>query len=103
MPKASAASAQAVAAQMERMGVREIDSWGEWSAGDRCGIVGTAGEFRIIGFRDDGSSVSVVGGPVLGQKRTWECRSFAPEKLTTKILKRATNASVESDEESEEE
>lgn len=90
-PKADAKSAAAVEAQMMAMGIIKIYEWNGWKAGDRCGIKDVAGEFVIESFRlidDVLSHVTVIGGPVSGQAQTKEFRSFPPDWLTTKILKR---------------
>ena len=76
---------------MAERGVIESDAWSVWSAGDRVGIVGEAGVFKIMSFRDadtDYTTVSVVGGPVWGQEQTKEWRTFAASRLTTKIVQR---------------
>lgn len=101
MPKPNAASARAVQEQMAQFGVEETDRWGVWSRGDQCGIVNEAGVFKVMGFRSRGDSttVTVVGGPVLGQKSTREFRSFEACRLTTKIVKRGTKMPIEQEEE----
>ena len=87
---------------MAERGIIESDAWSVWSAGDRVGIVGEAGVFKIMSFRDadtDYTTVSVVGGPVWGQEQTKEWRTFAANRLTTKIVKRARKMAPEEEEE----
>jgi hypothetical protein len=60
------ANAKAVASQREEMGIVEVDTHGDFSAGDRVEMIGERGSFTIKSIRvyDDGTVnyVTLFGG-----------------------------------------
>jgi len=101
-PKPSKDSARAVQQRLQEKGIVDVSSWGDWSAGDKCGIEGEAGVYHIQGFRLFAPKlpdlVIVVGGPVNGTDQVREYRTFIASRLTTKIIKRARKSAPEQEE-----